>query len=388
MCHPRERSVIARRGRPMDLIKAFIGELCRNYEEEHNKDTSMRGRPRGGLLDVLCVMLMLKYLGTRVLAETAFVEQALVSTEGTEAVPASTMHTPPTPHTSVPAQEHTSYISDEFDNVVVDLDVWLDTGAVLRNAVMSTFHGDVSLDESVGSFCAMHNVPRDPCSFVRDTCADIMAKARSKRAMPPPPPPFVASASFKLDLPFINIVSFPRSGHHMMVKLLRSIFEASGQHWNYCERYQPNNKCGDEHNIRKSHDFELTQTVTPGQTYVVMVRRDRFRQLESYYRFNCKEEAKQPYPAHCDVPVREFFDTTRIYYQLFRNKWYENMRDPLTNIYRVTVSSMSSRLYHLCYDCDRARHRTALTPTPLHLPHSTPRDGTRDHWTLEQVQIR
>jgi len=319
------------------------------------------------LLYVVCVVLMLEYLGTRVLADTAFVEEVSVGTEGTEAFPASVMFTPPL--------QHTSYMSVASDNVVVDLEVWINRGTTLGNAVMSTFHGDVPLHESVNSFCAMHNVPRGPCSFVHDTCADIMAKARSKRVMPPPPPPFDASASFKLDLPVINVVSFPRSGHHMMIMLLRSIFEASGQHWNYCERYQPNHKCGDEHNIRKSHDFDLTLTVTPGQTYVVMVRRDRFRQLESYYRFNCKQEANQPYPAHCDVPVREFFDTTRVYYQLFRNKWYENIRATLTNIYDCVI--VSSRRCHHCDDCCRAWYCKTLTPTltpalnPTQ-PHSTP----------------
>ena len=201
-----------------------------------------------------------------------------------------------------------------------------------QQIMFSTFLGDVPLVESVDAFCALHSVREDQCTFFLNRMMEIMENIAREEGLPAPESPqshspivptFDASVATRLPRVMINLVSFPRSGHHMLKDVLESIFHASHQHWHYCENYQKRHACHDGHNVRKSHDFDVNLYPTPGEAYIVLVRRNRLQQLEAYYRFNCKMVAGTAHSEPCSMSVREFFDANRIYYNIFYNKWYK-----------------------------------------------------------------
>jgi hypothetical protein len=76
---------------------------------------------------------------------------------------------------------------------------------------------------------------------------------------------------------FVIGVSWPRSGHHLLVRLLSSYF---GPEFRYCDYYggiegccksMPCTRAGEIH-FTKSHDFDLDLPQNPGQKYLVQYR--------------------------------------------------------------------------------------------------------------------
>lgn len=71
-------------------------------------------------------------------------------------------------------------------------------------------------------------------------------------------------------------VSWPRSGHHLLVNMLKNYF---GKEFVYCEFYVPNDCCKTVPCARapavtftKNHDFDLQTPITPGFPYLIQYR--------------------------------------------------------------------------------------------------------------------
>lgn len=82
-------------------------------------------------------------------------------------------------------------------------------------------------------------------------------------------------------LPYVANVSWPRSGHHLLVRLLQGVF---GPLFGYCEHYVPKDAPGSPCcaafpckragliHMSKQHDFDLTAVVPEGMGLVVQYR--------------------------------------------------------------------------------------------------------------------
>ena len=78
------------------------------------------------------------------------------------------------------------------------------------------------------------------------------------------------------------LVSFPRSGHHLLV---RGLTEAANHRIVYSEMYNSAhnmNNC-DFVNLQKSHDFDLTDPIDPELNYIVLIRGFELA-VESWFR--------------------------------------------------------------------------------------------------------
>jgi len=174
--------------------------------------------------------------------------------------------------------------------------------------------------------------------------------------------------------PNVNIVSFPRSGHTLITKILRATFERhEGVDFNYCESYINNEEnvsnCGSvvPPNIKKSHDFDLTVRVEPDEKYVVLFRKELQYQLEAVFRWLCTKQAG------CPKSMRSFMDNWSTYYFLFKNKWldktyYDGRRVAALEYYtflRDPLSSVRSILEHLDYTYEDTREPFEWDPAVI-----------------------
>jgi hypothetical protein len=152
----------------------------------------------------------------------------------------------------------------------------------------------------------------------------------------------------------IMFIGFPRSGHHITVKLIKDIAEKMNLPFSYCEfynhntpegiiSYKPPQGCTDEPceaNIRaplitKSHDFALdvncpTQEwkepipIISYQKYIVIYRDDPIIQMEAYYRFSKKlNYPDYNYQDDTYEDFQSFYKTNIDYYKAFREKWID-----------------------------------------------------------------
>lgn len=79
-----------------------------------------------------------------------------------------------------------------------------------------------------------------------------------------------------------KIVSFPRSGHHLLVRGLQSALQ---NEMVYCEPYKSTHHmdvCSFT-NVQKSHDFDLTEPINPELHYIVQIRGFELA-VESWYK--------------------------------------------------------------------------------------------------------
>lgn len=104
------------------------------------------------------------------------------------------------------------------------------------------------------------------------------------------------------------LVSYPRSGHHLMVrgltealdhKLVYSAFYGVAHNMANCEFV----------NLQKSHDFDLTDEINPDLNYIVLIR--NFEDATRSWHKSIKSE----------MPIDEFLESKREYYEGFRKKW-------------------------------------------------------------------
>ena len=121
--------------------------------------------------------------------------------------------------------------------------------------------------------------------------------------------------------PPLHVISFPRSGQHLLASLIRSVAHRHDLYFSYCERHQSKNEhCPPESNMRKHHDFDLRFNVGTSQDAVVLLRTDRDRNLEALWRWECRvlrkcvsceaAEAGQQHMQHVQ------------YYEGFVDKWW------------------------------------------------------------------
>lgn len=80
-----------------------------------------------------------------------------------------------------------------------------------------------------------------------------------------------------LKLDYVSGVSWPRSGHHLLVRILGDYF---GDSFNYCEFYNQEGCCKqspcvrqDNISLSKNHDYDASLAVKVGHTYLVQYRR-------------------------------------------------------------------------------------------------------------------
>ena len=84
------------------------------------------------------------------------------------------------------------------------------------------------------------------------------------------------------------IISFPRSGQHLMQRLLNHIYKYFGKEFSYCEYYNCCNKipCEKKCFFQKNHDFEMNLNLNVDEKFIILYRKDKIYQLESFFRLH------------------------------------------------------------------------------------------------------
>lgn len=117
-------------------------------------------------------------------------------------------------------------------------------------------------------------------------------------------------------------VTFPRSGHHLIIDILRAVAIAHNIEFTYCEYYTCCQQvpCIHKNTIMKNHDFDLTLPQDlPNYTYIVMYRKNAIQQLEAFYRFHLQK------PEDYDLKdCVAFIKENTPYYNEFIKKWVYN----------------------------------------------------------------
>lgn len=83
------------------------------------------------------------------------------------------------------------------------------------------------------------------------------------------------------------IISFPRSGQHLLERLLKHIYNYYGQEYSYCEYYKCCREipCNKKCLFQKNHDFKLNLDLKLDEKFLILYRKDKIYQLESFFRF-------------------------------------------------------------------------------------------------------
>ena len=118
------------------------------------------------------------------------------------------------------------------------------------------------------------------------------------------------------------LVSFPRSGQHLVEKMLKFICKEHDVEFTYCEFYTCCNSlpCKKGKEFSKNHDFDLNLEVNNDIKYVCLYREDIILQLEAYYRFSIGQtKIKYKYK-----DLLKFIKDKSTYYNDFKSKWINN----------------------------------------------------------------
>lgn len=126
------------------------------------------------------------------------------------------------------------------------------------------------------------------------------------------------------------IVSFPRSGQHLIESILRYLCESHNIPFSYCEFYTCCSQipCKKESLISKNHDFDLELKIDKNNKYVSLYRNDLILSLESYYRYWIKLKKIE----HKYDDLLNFIINTKDYYHKFTNKWIKNQKSNILKI--------------------------------------------------------
>lgn len=123
-----------------------------------------------------------------------------------------------------------------------------------------------------------------------------------------------------------RIITFPRSGHHLLV---RGLQWALTDHLVYSEFYNsPHNmeNCPFV-NLQKSHDFDLTDLIDDDSQYIIQIRGYELA-AESWYRIEPRDET-----------LEQFRDRNMAYFDGFMQKW---VLSPPKNSIIITYEDMVS----------------------------------------------
>lgn len=118
------------------------------------------------------------------------------------------------------------------------------------------------------------------------------------------------------------IVSFPRSGQHLVEKILEFCCKEHNIEFTYCEFYNCCNSipCKQNKMIGKNHDFDLTMELENDYKYISLYRKDVILQLEAYYRYWIKcNNYEYDYNS-----LLNFIKDNERYYKKFTKKWIKN----------------------------------------------------------------
>ncbi len=121
-------------------------------------------------------------------------------------------------------------------------------------------------------------------------------------------------------LHYVCGVSFPRSGHHLLVRILRGYF---GEGFVYCEFYKKDKDCCRESpcvrtnatHFSKNHDYDASVVVKPGHTYLVQYRKFQDSLVSDF----------ELHVRHIGIDTadefREFAEWKLASYKLFMHRW-------------------------------------------------------------------
>jgi hypothetical protein len=127
------------------------------------------------------------------------------------------------------------------------------------------------------------------------------------------------------------IVSFPRSGQHVLERLLKHIHNYYNTEYSYCEYYTCCNKipCNKNSLFQKNHDFNLNLKLNFDEKFIILYRKNKIYQLESLFRFN--KFRKDNFNSNLNYKDQEIFnylikfikDTSK-YYDDFVDKYIKS----------------------------------------------------------------
>jgi hypothetical protein len=126
------------------------------------------------------------------------------------------------------------------------------------------------------------------------------------------------------------IVSFPRSGQHLVEKILEFCCKEHDIDFTYCEFYSccKSIPCNNGKNTSKNHDFDLDLKISDDIKYISLYRKDMILQLESYYRYLSEyNDCEYNYD-----DLLSFIIKSSNYYKGFVEKWIDNEK---TNILKI-----------------------------------------------------
>lgn len=139
------------------------------------------------------------------------------------------------------------------------------------------------------------------------------------------------------------IISFPRSGQHLVRNILENVCKRTNKQFSYCEFYRCcrqtpcKYKRTDTINFYKNHDFLLDPTykdkplqvninIEDNEKYIVLYRKDPIEQLEAYYRYLKPE-----------ISLFEFCKQKKEYYNAFIEKW---VTPSLSNVFLLDYDTL------------------------------------------------
>jgi hypothetical protein len=126
------------------------------------------------------------------------------------------------------------------------------------------------------------------------------------------------------------IISFPRSGQHLLERLLIEIYKYYNKDFSYCEFYNCCNTvpCYKNCIFQKNHDFNLDLKIPLDDKLIILYRKDKIIQLESYFRlvYLTKEiyDVKLDYNSDLLETAIEFINNNSEYYDRFIDKYVDS----------------------------------------------------------------
>lgn len=119
-----------------------------------------------------------------------------------------------------------------------------------------------------------------------------------------------------------SIVSFPRSGQHLIQDVLKYVCINHDLNYKFCDFYDCCRKdpCSNGSNFLKNHDHDLKLPIKTDRKYIALYRNDIILQLEAYYRYYIKKKGLQ----YTLQELKSFVLSNKDYYLKFRQKWIDN----------------------------------------------------------------
>lgn len=141
------------------------------------------------------------------------------------------------------------------------------------------------------------------------------------------------------------IVSYPRSGHHLIERFIQFYCGYKNIDYSYCEYYKCCRKtpCAYNKLFQKNHDFGSTLTIDDNCKYLVLYRDNFLEQMESYYRYSKYDSKNIPYSNNifysidARIDLYNFIRSHSDSYFSFINKWVLNTRN---NILKISYNNL------------------------------------------------